>query len=121
MNPWRTPKRVGRRHLFNPPANLGSGGRPASPTARQFGQPRPESAEPFALPPHDGVRLYVKQWATPAVPNSGQTDPEPSIEGRQNRPFAFSPEGCELQAESGVLHSDCSLTAHQEPNESKDR
>jgi hypothetical protein len=59
MNPWRTPERVGRRRLFDPPANRGSGGRPASPTARQFGQPRPEPAEPFALPLHDGVRLYL--------------------------------------------------------------
>jgi hypothetical protein len=57
------------------------------------------------MPPHDGVRLYVEQRATPAVPNSGQTYPEQSIKGRQNPSFTFSPEGCELKAESGVLHA----------------
>jgi hypothetical protein len=75
----------------------------------------------FALPLHDGVRLYVEQRATPAVPNSTQTNPEPSIEGRQNRSFTFSLEGCELKAEGSVFHSDCSMTAHQEPNVSKGR
>jgi len=39
---------VDRSHLFNQLANLRSGGRPVSPTPLRFGQPRRESAEPFA-------------------------------------------------------------------------
>src|ERR1035438_3412157 len=100
--------------------NFDSGGRLAAPTALRLGQPGPESAKPFALPPNHGVRFHVQQRATPATPNAGQTDPEQPIESRQNRSLALSRESRELQPEGGILHCNGPAAAQQEPNESKD-
>jgi hypothetical protein len=106
--------------LFNQPANLGSGGRPASPTALGLGQPGPESAKPFALPPNHRVRFHVQQRTSPAAPNAGQTDPEQPIEGCQSRSLAHSLECRELQPEGSILHRDRPMAAQQESDESKD-
>src|SRR5215469_5811705 len=42
-------------------------------------------------------------------------------EGSQHRPLAFSPEGIELKAESGVLHSQSRMTAEEESRETKQK
>jgi len=65
-------------------------------------------------------RAYVAQRSAPAVPEQRQPDPEEAIEGDQHRSLPFSLEGGELQAESGVLHRNGSMSAHEETNESKD-
>jgi|SRR5579863_6822284 len=45
VNSWCTPQRVGRSHLFNQPANLGSGGRSTTSPAVYPGQACPELAK----------------------------------------------------------------------------
>jgi hypothetical protein len=80
----------------------------------------PELAKALPLPPDDRVRLYVGQGGAPALPDQRQANPEEPIEGSQYRPLAFPLEGCELKAESGILHRNGSMTVHQESNESKD-
>jgi hypothetical protein len=41
------------------------------------------------------------------------------MEGSHDRQLAFSPEGIELEAESGVLHSQSRMTAEEESRETK--
>jgi hypothetical protein len=114
---------------------------PAPVPVREPEEPGPDVIDPVRSNYSCGTLIVFEQTSKSATTHNGaivravvvtffwkqelvalqQTDPEPSIEGRQNRSFTFSPEGCELKAESGVLHSDCSMTVHQEPNESKDR
>src|SRR5215813_7378921 len=43
------------------------------------------------------------------------------MEGSQDRPLAFSPEGIALKAESGVLHSQSRMTAEEESRETKQK
>ena len=120
VNSRRTPQRIGSYHPFDQPANLDSRRRPAAPSAVHLGQACPEPAKALPLPPDDRVRLDVDQGSAPAVPDQRQANPEQAIEGSQHRSLTFSLEGCELKAESGILHRDSSMTAHQESNESKD-
>jgi len=59
---------------------------------------------------------------TPHVAQNTKRSGGSAIDGRsQHRALTLSPEGCELKAESGILHRNASMTAHQESNESKNR
>jgi len=53
-----------------------------------------------------------------SVPRS-RCDPEQSVEGSQNGSSPFSLEGCELKAESRILHRDGRMTAEGESRETK--
>ena len=120
MNPRCAPERIGSRHPLDQPANLDGGGGPPRTTAMESRQPRPESAKSFALPARDSVGLEIDERAAPTGPPLAESDPEYAIEGRQQRSFPLSLEGCELEAECGVLESEGLVAAHQQPNESKD-
>jgi hypothetical protein len=78
-------------------------------------------AETLPLPPEDRVRPYVGQGSAPAVPGKGQPNPKQQVKGTQHRSLMFPLEGCELKAESAILHRNASMTAYQESNESKNR
>jgi hypothetical protein len=41
--------------------------------------------------------------------------------GDVTRALVFSLEGCELEAERGILESDGLVTAHQQPEETEDK
>jgi hypothetical protein len=84
-----------------------------------FGQARPESPKPFALPAGDRVRLDIKQRTAPAGPPPPESDPEGPIEGREDRPLTLSLEGRKLEAESGILDCHGLVTAHEESQEAK--
>jgi hypothetical protein len=120
VNSGRTPQRIGSHDPFDQPTNLDSGRRSATSSWVHPGQACPELAKALPLPPDDCIGLYVAQRSAPAVPEQRQPDPEEAIEGNQHRSLPFSLEGGELQAESGVLHRNGSMTAHEETNESKD-
>ena len=121
MNARRTPQGIGNHHPFNPPANLDGCSGPTSPPARTFRSPRPESANPFSLPPGDGVSLDREPRPAPARPPAAQSDPKHSIEGRQNGSLTFSLQSRELESQGSIFDGDGLLTAQQESDESKDR
>lgn len=120
VNSRRPPQRIGSHHPFDQPPNLERGPRSAASSAVQPGQACPELAKALPLPPDDRIGLHVAQRNVPAVPDHGQSNPEEAIEASQHRSLPFSLEGRELKSESGVLHRDGPMTAHQESNESKD-
>jgi len=120
VNPRCPPKRIGRCHPFYQAANLDCRSGPAPTALVHLGQPCPEPAKPLALPADDRVSLDVDQGTAPAVPEQGEPDPEESVQRGQLGAFAFSPEGGELNAERGVFQGDGSMTAEEEPGETKE-
>ena len=120
VNSGCTPQWIGSHDPFDQSTNLESGRRSAASSSVPPGQACPELAKTLPLPPDDGIGLYVAQCSPPAVPDQRQPDPEKPIEGSQHRSLTFSLEGGELNAESGVLHRNGSMTAHEESKESKD-
>ena len=59
--------------------------------------------------------LHAKQTAR--QPDSSRPGPKCT----PDRALAFSLEGCELEAERGILESDGLVTAHQQPEEPEDK
>src|SRR5215831_5827533 len=63
------------------------------------------------------ARTYISGARQPFQSRESVT--QKPVEGSQHRPLAFSPEGIELKAESGVLHSQSRMTAEEESRETK--
>jgi hypothetical protein len=106
--------------LLDQPANLDLSSRSATAPAIRPRQACPEPAKALPLPPHHRVGLNVAQWAAPAAPNSGQANPEQSIEDCQERSASLSLERGELHPESGILEGNGLVAAQQESNESNE-
>src|SRR5215472_15409683 len=95
-----------------------AGGARASTSAEIYDH-GPKPTKPIVLPASDRVRLDISQGTTPTRPPAAKSDPKYSIDGGQNRALPFSLEGCELEAECGILESDGLVTAHQQPEETE--
>src|SRR5262245_11901888 len=65
------------------------------------------------------ARTYISGARQPF--HSRESVIQKPVEGSQHRPLAFSPEGVELKAESGVLHSQSRMTAEEESRETKQK
>jgi len=116
----RTPQRIGDQHALDQWANRPGRSWSASSSAMRVAPSGPNPAESFALPMGDGVRLDREKRTAPTRPPAAKSDPKYSIEGGQNRALAFSLEGCEWEAERGILESDGWVTGHQQSEETED-
>jgi hypothetical protein len=121
VNPRGTPQRIGRDHSLDQAPKMCRGDGATSMMTKRLRQPRPEPTKPFALPSHNRIRLDVVQGTAPFGPQAAKTYPKHSIQCRQNRTLALSPEGGELHSQGYVLDGDGLMTAQQEPKEPKDR
>jgi len=120
MNARRTPQGIGSDHPFDQFSDLQGRRRSASLPAMRVARAGPEPAKPFALPPHDRVRLDVDQRTAPTGPAAAKSDPKHSIEGGENRPLAFSLEGCDLESKGGILRGDALVSPHEESEETEE-
>ena len=73
VNPRGSAQRVGVRHRSDEGADLRINARAAAERSRPTG---PLTAEPVAMPSHDGVGLNEDQHRAPIPPESGQDDPK---------------------------------------------
>src|SRR5207245_5817504 len=90
------------------------------PTASASTLPRPVAPESLPVPPHHRLRPHHPQGAPPALPESGQDDPEGPVHCRQPWPRpAHLPHG-QLLPKRQILEREVAVrakTASQGPNE----
>jgi hypothetical protein len=112
MNARGAPERIRGGHLRDEGDNLGIDARTTSrrPT-RELG---PVLAEAPAAPSQDDVRRHEDQSLSPAGPDSGQADPEQTIQRVESRPGHGSPVDCELLAQGPILKGALAMAAEQE-------
>lgn len=74
----RAPKRIGRVHLLNQPADIAAEWGPARAPGPRL--PAPGEGEHLPVPAHDGIGRYDVNRPAPIGPDAGERDPQESID-----------------------------------------
>jgi hypothetical protein len=70
------------------------------------GAPRPQTAKPLAVPPHDGVRLDEDHGSPPLLPHLGEEDPKESVSRAELGSLDRARQGGQLLPKCEVLKRD---------------
>ena len=114
MNPWRTPKRVGIRHLKNKVTDFRADRR--SPGSFAAGLNSPKQLETFFMPTHHGLWFDNDQSLSPVAPETGKDNPEKTITGTKLRSFGRPFHSGQLLAKRKVLQNDIKSLFESEKN-----
>ena len=101
VDPGRAPQGVGASHRADQRADLRGDGGAAGPVPAAL--PGPEQPEACPLPPDDGLGLDDGDDLRPAVPQTGEQDPEHAVGGAQAWTRRGPLEDGQLMAQREVL------------------
>ena len=118
VNPRRAPQRICSGHRADERAN---GRRRAGPPRTcASGAPRPPTAEPFAVPPHDRLGPHDEHGGAPLAPRLGEEDPKESVPRAEPWARTRAPQGGHLLTEREILERDGPVSAADQSDRSKE-